>query len=170
VNKDSPIKSFEELRGKKFAFTDPNSNSGKLVPTYVLGKMNETPDTFFKEYIFTGSHDNSIEAVSLKLVDSAAVDHLIWEYLNKNHPQLTANTKIIEKHGPYGMTPFVTSPETDPELKEKLRSILLNMDKDEEGKKILSKIEVQKFVIINDSSYESVREMVLWEKEQVQKK
>jgi phosphonate transport system substrate-binding protein len=170
VNKDSTIKSFEELRGKKFAFTDPNSNSGKLVPIYVLGKMNETPDTFFKEYIFTGSHDNSIEAVSLKLVDGAAVDHLIWEYLNKNHPELTANTKIIEKHGPYGMTPFVTNPDTDPELKEKLRNILLNMDKDEEGKKILSKIEVQKFVVINDSSYESVREMVLWEKEQYPEK
>lgn len=166
VNKDSPIKSFEELRGKKFAFTDPRSNSGKLVPTYVLGTMNETPDTFFKEYIFTGSHDNSIEAVSLKIVDGAAVDHLIWEYLNKNHPEITVNTKIIEKHGPYGMTPFVTSPDTDPELKEKLRYILLNMDKDEEGKKILSEIEVEKFVAVNDSMYESVRKMVLWEKEQ----
>lgn len=170
VNKDSPIKSFEELRGKKFAFTDPRSNSGKLVPTYVLGKMNETPDTFFREYIFTGSHDNSIEAVSLKIVDGAAVDHLIWEYLNKNHPELTANTKIIEKHGPYGMTPFVTSPDTDPKLKEKLRYILLNMDKDEEGKKILSEIEIQKFVVVNDSIYESIREMVLWEKEHNQSK
>lgn len=170
VNNDSPVKSFEELRGKKFAFTDPKSNSGKLVPTYVLGKMNETPDTFFKDYIFTGSHDNSIEAVSLNLVDGAAVDHLIWEYLNKKHPELTASTKIIEKHGPYGITPFVTNPDTDPELKEKLRDILLNMDNDEEGKKILSKIEIQKFVAVNDSIYESVRKMVLWEKEQDQDK
>jgi len=170
VNNDSQIRSFEELRGKKFAFTDPDSNTGKLVPTYVLGKMNETPDTFFKEFIFTGSHDNSIEAVSLKIVDGASVDHLIWEYLNKNHPELTTNTKIIEKHGPYGMTPFVTHPDTDPQLKEKLRYILLNMDKDEEGKKILSKIEVQKFVVMNDSSYASVREMELWKKEQEKKK
>ena len=170
VNNDSQIRSFEELRGKKFAFTDPDSNTGKLVPTYVLGKMNETPDTFFKEFIFTGSHDNSIEAVSLKMVDGASVDHLIWEYLNKNHPELTTNTKIIEKHGPYGMTPFVTHPDTDPQLKEKLRYILLNMDKDEEGKKILSKIEVQKFVVMNDSSYASVREMELWKKEQEKKK
>ena len=167
VNKDSPIKSFNELRGKKFAFTDPRSNSGKLVPTYVLGKMNETPDTFFKEYIFTGSHDNSIEAVSNNLVDGAAVDHLIWEFMNKNHPELTSKTKIIEKHGPYGMTPFVTHPDTDPKLKEKLKSILLGMNNDEEGTKILAQIEVEKFVLINDSSYESVREMVLWEKEKV---
>lgn len=166
VNKDSSIKSFEELRGKKFAFTDSLSNSGKLVPTYILGKMNETPDTFFREYIFSGGHDNSIEAVSLKQVDGAAVHQMIWDYLNKNRPELTANTKIIEKHGPYGIEPIVTSPDIDPELKEKLRNILLNMDKDADGKKILSKIDIEKFVVINDSSYESVREMALWEKEQ----
>lgn len=170
VNKDSPIKSFDELMSKKFAFTDLRSNSGTLVPAYVLGKMNETPDTFFKEYIFTGSHDNSIEAVSLNQVDGAAVDHLVWEYLNKNRPELTARTRIIEKHGPYGIPPFVTSPETDPELKEKLKFILLNMDSDEEGKKILSEIDIQKFVVVNDSIYESVMEMVLWKKEQDQNK
>ncbi len=71
VNKNSTIKSFNELRGKKFAFTDPKSNTGKVVPTYILSKMNETPETFFSEFIFSGSHDNSIEAVSKDIVDGA---------------------------------------------------------------------------------------------------
>jgi phosphonate transport system substrate-binding protein len=34
VNKDSPHKKLEDLSGKTFAFTDPESNTGKLVPTY----------------------------------------------------------------------------------------------------------------------------------------
>jgi phosphonate transport system substrate-binding protein len=34
VNKDSPYQKLEDLRGKIFAFTDPESNTGKLVPTY----------------------------------------------------------------------------------------------------------------------------------------
>lgn len=164
VQKDSNIKSFEELRGKKFAFTDPLSNTGKIAPTYFLSKLNETPDTFFSDYIFTGSHDNSIESVAKNLVDGAAVDNLIWEYINKRNPEFTSGTKIIEKLGPYAIPPMVTHPDTDTELKEKLRSILLNMDKDEKGKRILSEIEIEKFVVIDSASYDSVREMVAWEK------
>ncbi len=32
----SPANSLEDLRGKRFAFTDPMSNTGKLAPTYML--------------------------------------------------------------------------------------------------------------------------------------
>lgn len=52
VRKDSAIKSFAELRGRNFAFTDPLSNTGCLVPTYELSKMKETPDSFFGKYIY----------------------------------------------------------------------------------------------------------------------
>ncbi len=49
VAKGSRFSSFEELRGKRFAFTDPLSNTGKLAPTYMLAKMNETPEKFFED-------------------------------------------------------------------------------------------------------------------------
>ncbi len=167
VNKNSSIKSFKELRGKKFAFTDPKSNTGKVVPTYILSKMNETPETFFSGFIFSGSHDNSIEAVAKNIVDGAAVDHLIWEYLNKRNPGFTSGTKVIEKHGPYAIPPIVTHPGTDPVLKQKLRSILLDMHNDEKGKKIINKIEIEKFAVIDDASYDSVREMTAWQKNRI---
>ena len=38
------------------------------------------------------------------------------------------------------------------------------MDKDTEGKKILDQIAIEKFVVIDDSAYASVREMTAWEK------
>ena len=80
---------FAGLRGKRFAFTDPLSNTGKLVPTYMLARMNETPESFFKEFIFTKAHDKSIKAVAQGVVDAAAVDSLIWEYLNATSPEFT---------------------------------------------------------------------------------
>ena len=39
VNKDSPYRRLEELKGHTFAFTDPDSNTGKLVPTYWLAEI-----------------------------------------------------------------------------------------------------------------------------------
>jgi phosphonate transport system substrate-binding protein len=44
---DSDIKSFDDLRGRRFAFTDPNSNTGYLVPNYMLVRRGETSESYF---------------------------------------------------------------------------------------------------------------------------
>ena len=166
VHKNSPIKNFEELKGKKFAFTDPHSNTGCLVPKYELAKMKETPDSFFREYIFTKSHDNSIKAVAQKLINGAAVDHLIWEYADAANPEFTQQTKIIKKLGPFGIPPVVVHPDYNRDMKEKIKQILLNMHKDEEGKGILKKIFIDRFSLVEDGDYDSVRKMQEWIKKQ----
>ncbi len=162
VPKDSDIKSFEDLRGKRFAFSDPLSNSGKLAPTYMLAKMNETPDSFFKRYDFTYAHDKSIKAVAEELVDAAAVDSLIWEYANLVDPEYTSRTRIIKKSPPYGIPPVVVRKGLAPEIKNKLREILLTIHEDPKGREILKGMMVERFVTIKDSSYDSIREMKQW--------
>jgi len=167
---DSPVKKFDDLRGKIFCFTDPVSNSGALVPKYMLAKMNETPDSFFKKFTYTYTHDKSIQAVAQKVCDGAAVDSLIWEYTNKTNPKFTSKTKIVLKSPPYGIPPVVIHPGIDPELKKKLREILLKMHKDKRGKEILKGMMVDKFVLPDDSEYNSIREMENWTVTQSSKK
>ncbi len=162
VSKASTIEKFAELRGKKFAFTDPLSNSGTLVPTYLLARMHETPESFFSETIFTQSHDKSIKAVAQGVVDGAAVDSLIWEYLNKTDPQYTSETKVIKKSSPYGIPPVVVRRDLKPELKSRLRHIFLTADQDPQGREILKGMMIDKFVPIEDSAYDSIREMKKW--------
>jgi phosphonate transport system substrate-binding protein len=162
VAKDSLIKSFDELRGKTFAFTDPLSNTGTLVPKYILSKMNETPDSFFKSYIFAQSHDKAIQAVVQRIVDGAAVDSLVWEYLNRTNPDLTTKTRVIMKSPPYGIPPVVVRPGLDPETKKQLQHVLLTAHEDEKGKKILSNMMIDRFVVIDDRAYDSIRKMKAW--------
>lgn len=162
VAKDSPITTFEGLRGKRFAFTDPLSNTGKLVPTYMLAKQQETPESFFKETIFTKSHDKSIKAVAQGIVDGAAVDSLIWEYLNATNPEFTARTRILQKSPPYAIPPVAVPSNLDPGLKSKLQEAFLNAHLDPKGRKILAKTKIDKFVVIDDKAYDSVREMKEW--------
>jgi phosphonate transport system substrate-binding protein len=162
VKKNSSVKSFQELRGKKFAFTDPLSNTGKLVPTYMLAKMNETPDSFFQNYVFVKSHDNAIKAVAQGLVDGAAVDSLIWEYLNRTGAEFTSKTTIIEKSPPFGIPPVVVPKTMDARLKQRLKQIFLNAHTDDEGREILDKMMIDKFVEVDDHAYDSVREMKSW--------
>jgi len=162
VHKDSHIKSFKELRGKRFAFTDPLSNTGKLVPDYMLARMGETPDTFFGKYIFTYAHDKSIKAVAQGVVDGAAVDSLIWEYLNRTHPEYTSKTRTILKSPPYGIPPVAVRKGLAPELKKSLRQIFLNAHRDNKAIPVLRGMRIDKFVLIDDSAYGSIREMKAW--------
>jgi phosphonate transport system substrate-binding protein len=163
VPKDSTVKDLAGLKGKKFAFTDPKSNTGKIVPTYMVGKeFGTTPESFFGKTIFTRSHDKSIEAVAKKLVDGASVDSLIYDYAVKKNPQFASQTKIIRKSPKYGIPPVVVGKGTDPALKAKIKQIFLNMHNDPEGKAILEGIMVDKFIVPKDSDYNTVREMEAW--------
>lgn len=171
VPKDSTAKSFADLKGKKFGFTDPKSNTGCLVPTYMVAKdFNTTPDKFFSEVVYTKSHDKSIEAVAKKMVDGVAVDSLIYDYAAKKNPIYTKDTKILVKSPPYGIPPVVVRKDIDPALREKLKNAFLSMHEDPAGKAILDGIMVDKFIIPKDQDYNSVRDMAAWvEKMKTQK-
>jgi phosphonate transport system substrate-binding protein len=159
VNKGSPFQTLEDLQGKTFAFTDPESNTGKLVPTYWLKRKGETPEAFFKKTIYTYSHDNSIMAVALSLVDGAAVHSQIWEYYRRKNPQYTSKTRIIKKSRPFGNPPVVASSHLPSRTKKRIRELLYNMHLNPEGKRILDELMIDRFIAPREDSYHPILEM-----------
>jgi phosphonate transport system substrate-binding protein len=159
VHKNSNIKDFDGLEGKIFAFTDPKSNSGRLYPIYKLAKNGQNPEDFFKKYVYSYSHNKSVELVAKKVVDGAAVENLIYNYLQQQNSPYTRQTRIIEKSPDFGIPPMVTTPKVPTFLKEKMKEILVNMHNDQKGRKILSSMIIEKFVEASDSNYDSVRIM-----------
>lgn len=159
VKNDSNTDSFAKLRGKTYAFTDPLSNSGRLVPLYKLALMNETPASFFSKYIFTYSHDNSIKAVAEELVDAASVDSLVFDYLVSSGSKETRRIKIIDKSPPYGINPVVASPSLSPSLKLQLKNLMLNMHLNTGGRETLLKLNFDKFIPFREELYDSIRQM-----------
>lgn len=75
VHSDSDIFSPEDIGGKTFAFNDPNSTSGYLVPSaFFMMEMGIDPKTYFSKLTFSGSHEASIVAVANKKVDVASTN------------------------------------------------------------------------------------------------
>jgi phosphonate transport system substrate-binding protein len=159
VNKDSPHQRLEDLRGRTFAFTDPDSNTGKLVPTYWLDQMQERPETFFSRIVYTYSHDNSILAVARNLVDGATVDGLIWEFYQEKNPSFTSKTRIIKKSEQFGIPPLVASRQLPAEAKERIRQILFSLHQDPEGKRILRELMIDRFIAPREEWYDNLRQM-----------
>ncbi len=160
VHRDSTFNDFSDLKGRVFAFTDPESNTGALVPKYWLAELNETAGGFFRELTYTYSHDNSILAVARGLVDGAAVDGHLWEYYNHRNPLYTSMTRVIRKSKPFGSPPLVASNSLPAHLKMNIREIALTMHQDPEGRQILDNLMIDRFVIPEEAWYAPVKEMV----------
>jgi phosphate/phosphite/phosphonate ABC transporter binding protein len=159
VHQDSDIQGFNELEGRSFAFTDPKSNSGKLYPTYLLARSGHKVEDFFKKYVYSYSHNKSIELVAKKEVDGAAVESLIYEYMQEKKSPYVQQTRIIDQSQYFGSPPLVASPKTSTFIKKKIIEILVNMHQDPKGKRILNNVLIEKFVQAKDINYDSVREM-----------
>ncbi|MGK9476363.1 substrate-binding domain-containing protein [Melioribacter sp. OK-6-Me] len=153
VNQESGINNLTDLKGKSFAFTDPLSNTGYSYVVNWLKSLNTTPEKFFGRTIFTYAHDYSIQAVKRKFVDGATVDGLVYEFLNHFQPGEVEGTKIIHKSKEFGIPPFVVQKNLDKNLKEKLRKVMLEMHLDPEGKKLLGRIMIDKFILADNSLY-----------------
>ena len=77
--KDSPINSIADLKGHTFAFVDPGSTSGFMVPSAAFIKAGITPEKDFKQVMYSGGHDATIVAVGSGKVEAGAVADRIYE-------------------------------------------------------------------------------------------
>jgi phosphonate transport system substrate-binding protein len=64
ARKDSGIVTIEDAKGKVFAFAEPNSTSGYLVPGAELTAAFGPLDQFFSEVKFSGGHEQTIVGVA----------------------------------------------------------------------------------------------------------
>ena len=159
VPADSPAREMADLRGKTFVFTDPWSTSGRMYPTSLVQALGETPEIFFGRTFFAYSHDDAIRAVASGVADGAAVDSLVYQYAVTRDPWLAQKTKVIHRSPPFGIPPVVTSPELRPQVRAELQSILLAMADDPDGRRALQALDVDRFVMIEDVAYDSVRDL-----------
>ncbi len=160
VPADSPAQSMADLRGKVFAFTDPISLTGRVYPTSLVQQLGSTPEAFFSRTFLTYSHDEAIRAVASGLADGAAIDSLVFEFALTRNPSLKDKVRIIQTSPDFGIPPVVVSPFTRPQVKAELQLLLLNMANDPAASEALCALEVDRFVLIDDSAYDGVRALV----------
>ncbi len=155
VRSDSGIDSLHQLKDTVLAYTDPESHTGYLVPRYLIHGIGHDPDDFYRQTIFTGSHDRSIKAVAMGTVDAAAIDHLVLESIQQRNPGLASQVKVIYKSDTFGAPPVAAPAELNQGLRDELKKALLQMHTSEEGREILSDIGIKKFVPARPEHYKS---------------
>lgn len=159
VRRDSPCRSFDDLKGRIFAFTDPDSNSGYLYPQALLATKGRQSAEFFRMTFFTYSHVESVEAVAAGVADGAAVDSYIWEHLKQINPALVERTQVIETSPDFGFPPLVYRVGLDDRLHRAMADALMTMDRDTQGRALLDELMIDRFALHTPDLYDGVRRL-----------
>lgn len=157
---DFKTKSLPQLKGKIFAYADPYSNSGYLVPRYQLQQAGEDPNRFFRKTFFTWGHRRIVEAVAQGLADAGALDSFVWDTLSVIQPELTGQTRIVEKSPEYGFPPIVSRQTLSKADSAAMRQALLDMANDQEGARLLKRLNLSGFAPGDARLYDGVRKMM----------
>jgi len=161
VAADAPYESLEDLKGRLFAWSDPDSNSGYLFPRYRLTQMGEDPDQYFRRAFFTWGHRHCVEAVAEGLADGAAVDGYVWETLALRYPALTARTRVVLQSPLFGFPPLVGArglPEADVHA---VRRVLLAQEDDETGRRLLRELNLDGFSAEGPALFHDIGQMAM---------
>ena len=159
-NSDKQTQSLADLYQKIFAFSDPDSNSGHLYTEYLLAKRGKNPSSYFTKSFFTWSHRKVVEAVASGLAQGGAVDGYVWDTLALSHPELTSKTRVVAKSPQFGHPPFVSGAAASKQDIAAIQQVLLNMVNDEEGGRLLKRLNLDGFVYGNGRLFDSIEEMV----------
>lgn len=159
ARKSTSYASLDDFKNKIFAFSDPESNSGSLVPQYQLLKRGYKPDKFFAKIIYTYDHGESIMAVLDGFVDGASVDSMVYASYIQEHEKVARQIKIVDRFGPYPIPPIIINKSVHKDIKQKLRKVLIDMVKNKDGKLLLNKMGIDKFIRPNNFSYSKIAKL-----------
>jgi phosphonate transport system substrate-binding protein len=95
VRRDSPLRSFADLRGRSWSYNEPYSHSGYGITCYHLVRLGET-NGFFGRVVQAGWHERSIRLVHSGAVDASAVDSQVLAVALRDQPGLAAGLRVID--------------------------------------------------------------------------
>ena len=152
---DSPVKSMETTKGNTFAFVDPGSTSGYMVPAAAFKKAGITPEKDFKQVMYSGGHDATIVAVGEGKVHAGAVADRIYERGCAKGLTDCTKIKIVWESDQIWNDPVLYRTTLSEDMKKKIREAFYgvkNLPFGEMGT-------VARFDPITDKDYDALREI-----------
>lgn len=161
VHADNPKPAgMADLKGATFAYSDPYSNTGYLVPRFQIHQLGEDPRSFFRKTFFTWSHRKAVEAVASGMAEGASMDSFVWDTLKRIKPELTQRTRIVGASPEFGFPPFAAHRSVSAADFAAMQGALIGMQDDEAGRSLLGQLNLSGFVAGDRRLYDGVVRMM----------
>jgi phosphonate transport system substrate-binding protein len=148
------------MKQKRMAFVDKATTAGYLFPLAYLKEHGVTdPNHFFGEVFFAGSHDAAINAVLTRNADLGAAKHSVYDRERKHDPRVEKELIVLAESPRVPSNGLCVRKDLDDGIKNKLKTVLLGLHADQEGKAILQQFGALKFIETTARDYQPVFEM-----------
>ena len=155
AKKGSGIETMEQAKGKVFAFTDPNSTSGYLVPNILFARdLKVNPKEYFKEVKFSGSHGASILAVKNGSIEVAATNNIDLDRMAEKGQASVDDFVVLWKSDLIPGSPMSARKDLPDSLKAAFAGALIMFNADKDG---LQKLQIGGYAPASDSTYDVIR-------------
>ncbi|MEO1403291.1 MAG: phosphonate ABC transporter substrate-binding protein [Cyanobacteria bacterium J06635_1] len=139
-----------------FAFNDPNSTSGFLVPSYyVFAQQGANPEQIFSELIYAGSHEATALAVAENQVDVATNNSENLDRLKETAPEALEKIQIIWTSPVIPSDPLAYRSDLPECLKTSIQEFFFNYDNEE----VLTGLQWTKLDPAKDEDWNTIREL-----------
>lgn len=121
VSKDSPIKTIEDLQGRRVSFGDINSASSFTYQVAMMLEAGIKPAQELGEIHLTGSHANAIMTLSEGLVDAACLSFESYQKAVNQGAIDASKFRVLAKSEPIPNPPIGMNTRLSDDLKRRLR-------------------------------------------------
>ncbi len=152
VRQDSRVRTLADLKGKRFAFGDPDSTMSHVLPLYMLQKAG-VAERALAHHEFLGAHKNVALAVLVGDYDAGAVKEEVFQEFSSKGLRMLATLPLVADHV------FVANAKLSPNLVARLRRAMLRLKDTPEGKSIMNSIHPHMSALAPalDSDYDNLR-------------
>lgn len=155
VRKDSGIEDVTDLKGQAVSYPAPTALAATMMPqhylqTHGLDVMTET------DIRYVGSQESSIMNVFLGDTMAAATWPPPWKLLSEERPELAEALEVKWQTEPLPNNGLVVREDVPHDLVKKVGAILFALHEHDEGRAILSRMDLSQFVQADDESYQPV--------------
>ena len=154
ANTAAGINSIADVANKDVAYGDMASTSSHLIPKALLAEKGLLAGAQYREH-FVGAHDAVAIAVQNGHAQAGGLSKPIFESLVQRGVIDAAKVKVLAESKPFPQYPWTMRSNLKPELKEKIRTVFLNI-KDPE---VLKAFKADGFGPVSDKDYDVVRDL-----------
>jgi len=157
TKKGSGFKTMADLKGKVWAFVDPNSTSGTLVPmVYFLNELKIDPEKYFSKVIYSGSHEASMISIKTGKIDAASTNDLDMARGEGKQWAAEKDFEILWKSKLIPGSPMAYRKDLPASLKKALTDAFLAYN-DKAG---LEMLKIKGYAPVADKTYDAIRDLM----------
>lgn len=158
VATDSAAQSLEDLRGARAAINQPDSNSGSNLFRAAIAPLSRG-GRFFASVIETGSHRNSIAAITDGKADVAAIDCITYGNVLRFDPGSLAGVRILTETVSGPGLPLITRADASDREVTLMRQVLRQAIAAPSLVSVRDVLCLKDFAVLSDADYEPLAEL-----------